>query len=268
MHYDAALRVRELTQNIYDIGDEIADHINHVSQAIADWDADLVGDCLLELEEIVAEGRAEVRPGLSELNGLRQAFVSGVRAGSMSGITRSRTPRALASTTSGDYPHPGRTLSFMHKKPGTSAASARRSFDDATTSAASHSSAAQRSFGTEDVEIFADQAPATMASTASWRMWLRERAEHIRADLREVEEWVINQTQCALESQSVLLPQVYVKAEQRTIELAVKWREVIARQPELAAGMRGEAPPEFLEERARIEEIVGRLQRRKRGTAV
>ena len=52
MHYDAALRVRELTQNIYDIGDEIADYINHVSQAIADWDADLVEDCLLELEEL------------------------------------------------------------------------------------------------------------------------------------------------------------------------------------------------------------------------
>ena len=107
-----------------------------------------------------------------------------------------------------------------------------------------------------------------MASTASWRMWLREQAERIRADLREVEDWVINQTQCALESQSVLLPQVYVKAEQRTIELVGHWREVIARQPELAAGMRGEAPPEFLAERARVEEIVGRLQRRKRGTAV
>ncbi len=266
MHYDAALRVRELTQNIYDIGDEIADYINHVSQAIADWDADLVEDCLLELEEIVAEGRAEVRPGLSELNGLRQAFVSGVRAGSMSGVTPSRTPRALGTTTSGDYPHPGRTLSFMHKKPGASrqvGARLRGSFGDAIASTATNPSNADRSpAGAQN------SAPATMASTASWRMWLREQAEHIRADLREVEDWVVNQTQCALESQSVLLPQVYVKAEQRTMELVAQWREVIDRQPELAAGMRGEAPPEFLVERARVEEIVGRLQRRKRGTAV
>ena len=243
MHYDAALRVRELTQNIYDIGDEIADYINHVSQAIADWDADLVEDCLLELEEIVAEGRAEVRPGLSELNGLRQAFVSGVRA----------------------YPHPGRTLSFMHKKPG---ASARRSLNDATAPTTPGASDPRRARGAEFAEASAEHAPATMASTASWRMWLREQAERIRADLREVEDWVINQTQCALESQSVLLPQAYVKAEQRTIELVGHWREVIARQPELAAGMRGEAPPEFLVERARVEELLGRLQRRKRGTAV
>lgn len=267
MHYDAALRVRELTQNIYDIGDEIADYINHVSQAIADWDADLVEDCLLELEEIVAEGRAEVRPGLSELNGLRQAFVSGVRAGSMSGVTPSRTPRALGGSVArgSDYPHPGRTLSFMRSKPG---ASAHRSLNDATAPTTPGASDPRRARGAEFAEASAEHAPATMASTASWRMWLREQAERIRADLREVEDWVINQTQCALESQSVLLPQAYVKAEQRAIELVGHWREVIARQPELAAGMRGEAPPEFLAERARVEEIVGRLQRRKRGTAV
>lgn len=267
MHYDAALRVRELTQNIYDIGDEIADCIDHVSQAIADWDADLVEDCLLELEEIIAEGRAEVRPGLSELNGLRQAFVSGVRAGSMSGVTPSRTPRALGGTVSrgGEYPHPGRTLSFMHKKSGAPAGRSRGGAPSSTTTDPSH---ARHSRGQDLSEASAGHAPATMASTASWRMWLREQAEHIRANLREVEDWVINQTQCALESQSVLLPQVYVKAEQRTIELVGQWSEVIARQPELAAGMRGEAPPEFLVERARVDEIVGRLQRRKRGTAV
>ncbi|WOH93889.1 hypothetical protein [Corynebacterium urealyticum] len=63
MHYDASLRVRDLTQNIYDIGDEIAEHIEHIAQAIADWDGELVEDCLLEFTSVVRQGRKEVRPG-------------------------------------------------------------------------------------------------------------------------------------------------------------------------------------------------------------
>ena len=94
MHYDASLRVRELTQNIYDIGDEIAEHIDYVAQSIADWDVELVDDCLHELRVVVEQGRTEVRPGLAELNGLRQAFVSGVRAGG--NVELLRSPRSHA----------------------------------------------------------------------------------------------------------------------------------------------------------------------------
>lgn len=236
MHYDAALRVRELTQNIYDIGDEIAGHIDHVAQAMADWDPELARDCLMELDEIVQQGRLEVRPGLSELNGLRQAFVSGVRSGQMSGIT----------TT---YPHPGRTLSFLHKAgPDVSGLASDK---EKTTHPA------------------APEEPASMASTAAWRLWMRSAVEQQIAELTELSEWVVEQTHLALEAQSVLLPQTYSKARQKTVEIAGKFGAIIDRQPALAQSMRGEAPPEFLEERARVDAVVARiLQRRQTRDAV
>lgn len=240
MHYDASLRVRELTQNIYDIGDEIAEHIDHVAQAMMDWDPELVEDCLLELDEIVHEGRQEVRPGLSELNGLRQAFVSGVRSGQMSGSSRSYSE--LGKTT---FAHPGRTLTFMRK--GTAAGA------DAVASDKKESGAKPDNL----VE------PESMASTATWRLWMRQSIEQMVAELDDLAEWVVGQTQCALEAQSVLLPQVYSKARQQTIEIAGRFGAVIDRQPELAQGMRGEEPPQFLEDRARIEAVLTRIQQRR-----
>ncbi|QFQ02033.1 hypothetical protein CUROG_03250 [Corynebacterium urogenitale] len=240
MHYDANLRVRELTQNIYDIGDEIAEHIDHVAQSMKDWDPELVEDCLLELDEIVHEGRQEVRPQLSELNGLRQAFVSGVRSGQMSGSTRSYS--SLGQT---NFAHPGRTLSFMHK--GKAVMADAVASDDKNECAQSG----------ELVE------PESMASTATWRLWMRQSIEAMTAELDELAEWVVGQTQAALEAQSVLLPQVYSKAREQTIEIAGRFGAVIDRQPELAQGMRGEAPPPFLQDRARIEAVLNRIQQRR-----
>jgi len=238
VHYDAALRVRELTQNIYDIGDEIAGYIDNVSQAIGDWDPELVQDCLMELDEIVEQGRSEVRPELSELNGLRQAFVSGVRSGQMSGITST-------------YPHPGRTLSFLHKTGADVAELASEKNSNATT--------------TET----APEEPGAMASTAAWRLWMRSNVERHIAELTELAEWVVEQTSLALEAQSVLLPQTYSKARQHTVEIAGRFGAIIDRQPALAHSMRGEAPPEFLQERARVDAVVARiLQRRQARDAV
>ena len=54
-HYDARLRLREITQELYDIGDEVAEHIEHLAQAIADVDRELVDECVLELADIVDE---------------------------------------------------------------------------------------------------------------------------------------------------------------------------------------------------------------------
>lgn len=232
MHYNATLRVRELTQNIYDIGDEIAQFINHVSQSMADWDRELVEDCLHELVEVIKEGRAEVRPGLMELNGLRQAFISGIRAGQMS-----NTQGAPA-----NYPHPARTLTFMHKP------------------------SSQRFIAEDDTEEKRSTGPANqaMASTAAWRIWLRERNEEFRAQLAELEEWVVEQTHAALVSQSVLLQQCFSQAERTTVGIVQQWMEMLERQPTLAAAMRGEAPPQFLEERARVDAIVNKLARAKR----
>lgn len=80
----AELRHRELTQEIYNIGDEVAEYIENLIEAIADWDAELVEDCLAEFAEITADARFDARRFTSELAGLRQALTSGLRAGTVS----------------------------------------------------------------------------------------------------------------------------------------------------------------------------------------
>ena len=42
----ATLRHRELTQEIFNIGDEVATFIENIAEAIADWDVELVEDCV------------------------------------------------------------------------------------------------------------------------------------------------------------------------------------------------------------------------------
>lgn len=259
MHYNATLRVRELTQNIYDIGDEIAEFINHVAQAMADWDRELVEDCLLELADVIQEGRAEVRPGLVELNGLRQAFISGIRAGQMSNTAPKGGTR---SSTADSYSHPGRTLAFMHQ-------SSQQRMAAAVAENYSTSGNQNRS-ATESIESYAtagaedDPTNQAMASTASWRIWMREHNEALIDKLSELEEWVVAQTRAALESQSVLLQQSFSQAERTTKAVVEQWVQILDRQPTLAAAMRGEAPPEFLDERARVDAIISKLARAKR----
>lgn len=80
----AELRHRELTQEIYNIGDELAEYLEHLIEAINDWDAELVEDCLAELAEIAADARIDAHPVTAELAGLRQALTSGVRSGTVS----------------------------------------------------------------------------------------------------------------------------------------------------------------------------------------
>lgn len=85
---DAKLRHRELTQEVYDIGDEVVKYIEHLMEAIADWDEELVDDCLAEFAEIVEEARNDSRRVIAELAGLRQALTSGLRSGTVSVRTR------------------------------------------------------------------------------------------------------------------------------------------------------------------------------------
>ena len=85
MHKIAAeLRHRELTQEIYNIGDEVVDYIEHLIEAIEDWDDELALDCLAELGDIVEDARVDSGRCVGELMGLRQALVSGVRSGTIS----------------------------------------------------------------------------------------------------------------------------------------------------------------------------------------
>ncbi len=109
MHPIAAeFRHYELTQHLYDLGDEVADYVEHVLQAIADWDTELVEDCLEELHDIVLEDRKDARATASELSGLRQALTSGLLAGTISWRGAQRTveepERLTAATITDSYP--------------------------------------------------------------------------------------------------------------------------------------------------------------------
>lgn len=85
MHKTAALlRHRELTQEIYNIGDEVAEYVEHIAEAIADYDGELTDDCLAEFTEIVDDARQDARRVVGELIGLRQALTTGMRAGFLS----------------------------------------------------------------------------------------------------------------------------------------------------------------------------------------
>lgn len=85
MHKLAAeLRHRELTQEIYNIGDEVAEYIEHLVEAVRDYDGELATDCLAEFDEIIVDARNDSRRIVGELIGLRQALTSGVRAGLLS----------------------------------------------------------------------------------------------------------------------------------------------------------------------------------------
>ncbi|MCJ7858500.1 hypothetical protein [Corynebacterium kalidii] len=217
MHDAARLRLRELTQGVYDIGDEVAELVENLAEAMADWDEELVDDCLLELSEAVAQGRSEVRAALAELNGLRQAFVSGIRSGSLS-----------ASTVVDN--HPGRTLSFLR--------------DHAVTPV--------------------EAAPSPMVSTATLRVNLRRRNSELTDLLEDLAEWTVEQTRLAVEEQSVLLPQSLARADKHARELVTRWRaEVIGEHPALVAELRGEAPPRFLAERARVEQVLAKIRTRR-----
>ena len=221
MHDAARLRLRELTQSVYDIGDEVAEYIDNLTEAMADWDAELVGDCVLELNDAVAAGRTEVRVALAELNGLRQAFVSGIRSGSLS---------ASLSANAVIDDHPGRTLSFL------------------------------RGHTVTPIE----PAPTPVVSTATLRLALRKRNTEIIDQLSELAEWVVEQTRCAVEEQSVLLPQALARAEKHALELVATWRSsVVGDHSALVTELRGEAPPRFLAERARVERIVGKIRSRR-----
>ncbi|MCZ9308199.1 hypothetical protein ACUY3K_09955 [Corynebacterium uberis] len=93
MHRIAAeLRHRELTQELYDIGDEVATYLDNLEEAIADYDAELVEDCLTELADIIDDARVDARVALGELLGLRQALTTGVRAGVLSARTHTTAP--------------------------------------------------------------------------------------------------------------------------------------------------------------------------------
>ncbi|MDO4762035.1 MAG: hypothetical protein Q4A31_08970 [Corynebacterium sp.] len=81
---DAKVRHLELTQEVFNIGDEVASYIENIAEAINDWDPELVEDCLAEFEMIIDEARLDSRRLIAELLGLRQALTSGLASGTVS----------------------------------------------------------------------------------------------------------------------------------------------------------------------------------------
>ena len=82
MHRAAAsLRHWELTQELFDIGDEVAGYVENLAEATRDFDGELAAECLTEFDEIVDEANA----GCSAITVARQP--------SAAACTRSLTSR-------------------------------------------------------------------------------------------------------------------------------------------------------------------------------
>src|SRR5690625_2065051 len=108
----AELRHRELTQEIYNIGDEVAQYIENLIEAIEAWDHDLAMDCLAELGDIIEDARVDSGRCVRDLIGLRHALLSVLRSGTMSAAAPCQhdvdPPHVFdAHTLTADYPIDG-----------------------------------------------------------------------------------------------------------------------------------------------------------------
>lgn len=218
MHKLAAeLRHRELTQEIYNIGDEVAEYIEHLIEAIEDWDADLAVECVAELDEIVADARVDSGRVVGELIGLRQALVSGVCSGTISATASGRNeveaPRELNATR----------LEEIHP---------------------------------------VDGPPMVVHQLAKA---LQDRTATTVGFLRDVVDFVLDQTEAVAGNlDMVSLPHLYNRAGRLAVEAVNGWRAaVVARHPAYVRTMRGNNPPAFLEERARVNAIVAKVAARR-----
>ena len=209
----AELRHRELTQEVYNIGDEVAEYIEHVIEAIEDYDAELVEDCLAELAEIVEDARRDSRDVVGELIGLRQALVSGVASGSLSaaadGTKRVSEPEAVTAES------------------------------------------LQAFFPLSGPPVVVNELVHT----------LHERTTHTVDFLRELVEYVLEQTEAvARDLDAVSLPHLYNKVGRMAATAAHAWETTaVSAHPAFARSMRGRKPPQFLEERARVDRIVAKV---------
>ena len=216
----AMLRHRELTQEIYNIGDEVAEYIEHIAEAVADYDGELTDDCLAEFVEIADDARVDARRVVGELIGLRQALTSGMRAGVLSA---SACPEEKV-------PEP--------------------ELLDAT--------------GLE--ELFPLSAPFSVQTMEDA---LTGRTDLTVQHLTEIVAYTLEQTDMvARELGAVSLPHLYATVSE-LVEAAVEgWVETVCvDHPAFVRTMRGTNPPEFLDERARINRIVEKVaaKRSRRG---
>lgn len=216
----AMLRHRELTQEIYNIGDEVAEYIEHIAEAVADYDGELTDDCLAEFVEIADDARVDARRVVGELIGLRQALTSGMRAGvlSASACPEEKVPEPELLDAAG--------LSDLFPL---AAPFSVQTMEDALT-------------GRTDLTV-----------------------QH----LTEIVSYTLEQTDMvARELGAVSLPHLFATVSELVEAVVNGWVETVCvDHPAFARTMRGTNPPEFLEERARINRIVEKVaaKRSRRG---
>lgn len=216
-HFDARLRLREVTQELYDIGDEIAEHIEHLAQAVADVDRELVDECVLELADIVDEAVEDAHPLIGELDGLRQAFTSGIRKGVLSSSTSERTPTPAPKTID------VQSLSLIPAP----------------------------------IQHPVAVPTVTQAMVA--------RSDAVAAYLNKLADWISLENIRGIERLgAVSLTQLYAQSGRRALSAAAAWCVTVPEShPAVARSLRGRRPPEFLMERARIDEVVRRIKQRR-----
>ena len=215
MHKIAAeLRHRELTQEIYNIGDEVAQYIENLIEAIEDWDDELSLDCLAELGDIIDDARVDSGRCVGELIGLRQALVSGVKSGTIS-----------------------------------AAASGEHSVDEPEQVTARN---LEERFPISGPPIVVHELAAA----------LRSRTEGVIDYLRELVDYVLAETDAVARNlDMVSLPHLYNRVGQSTLIAVQAWRHtVVETHPAYVRTMRGNNPPQFLEECTRINAIVARVR--------
>jgi hypothetical protein len=213
----ATLRHRELTQEIFNIGDEVATFIENIAEAIADWDVELVEDCVAEFEDIIGDARTDSRTIIRELKGIRQALTSGLASGTVA-----------ATMPDGDE---------QMKRP-----------------------------TPMNAQLLRNQFPITNNSPVMVQEInhiLQDRTELVRQYLAHIVDWELAETEKAVrsaEDERTLLT-VFGYTSDAVTSAAEAWREaVVADYPGVTRTMRGSHPPEFLNERARIDAVVARVK--------
>ena len=193
----ATLRHRELTQEIFNIGDEVATFIENIAEAIADWDVELVEDCVAEFEDIIGDARTD----------------SGTVAATMpDGDEQMKRPTPM------------------------------------------------------NAQLLRNQFPITNNSPVMVQEInhiLQDRTELVRQYLAHIVDWELAETEKAVrsaEDERTLLT-VFGYTSDAVTSAAKAWREaVVADYPGVTRTMRGSHPPEFLNERARIDAVVARVK--------
>ncbi|MEJ4112166.1 hypothetical protein ACGE24_00650 [Corynebacterium kroppenstedtii] len=224
--YSATERLRELTQEVSDIGDEVATYIDNIGEALADWDEGLADDCREECDIIVREAREDIRSVTPELVGIRRALTSGLKSG-------------VLSAGAGVRERSGRPMSGLREEP-------RAVTVDSLTTC----------FPIPTV-VDADAVNAALVGRT-------QLVAQLCSDVADWVEYQTNMA--TDDPSSTNLSIVFARAYDHVVSAIGAWKRTVALPyPPFTRMMHGTCPPPFLEERARIDRIVSSVASRRQG---